>query len=296
MSATITVVGLGTGDPDQLTLGVLKKLKSSVHRYVRTKDHPVVTWLEAEEGISFQSFDEVYEAKDDFPSVYEEIVSRLLASCLEGGGDKQIVYAVPGHPMVAEATIRLLKERCPAAGVELQMIGGESFLDEAFVRFGFDPIEGFLLLDASNVNGEPWDPRVHTLIGQVYDTFTASEVKLGLMEMYPDDFEVYVGHALGVEGQEQIVKVPLYELDRVEGYGNLSLVYVPSSQEETLRNRSFQRLREIVAILRSPNGCPWDREQTHQSIRKNLIEETYEVLETIDDDDPDHMRVKHDLQ
>lgn len=289
MSATITVVGLGSGDPDRLTLGSLKRLQEAGERYVRTKDHPVVNWLE-QTGVSFASFDEVYEAKDDFPSVYEEIVARLLARAEAGGDGENIVYAVPGHPQVAEATVKLLRERCPERGIGLDIIGGESFLDEAFVRLGFDPIEGFLLLDASEVSGAAIDPRRHTLIGQVYDQLTASEVKLGLMELLPDDYPVVVGHALGVAGQEQIERVPLFELDRIDGYGNLSLVYVPASMDETLRIRSFQRLHEIVSILRSPGGCPWDREQTHESIRKNLIEETYEVLETIDDDDPDHMR------
>lgn len=289
MSATITVVGLGSGDPDRLTLGSLKRLQEAEERYVRTKDHPVVDWLE-QTGVQFTSFDEVYEAKDDFPSVYEEIASRLLARAEAGRQGENIVYAVPGHPLVAEATVKLLRERCPEHGISLDIIGGESFLDEAFVRLGFDPIEGFLLLDASEVRGEAIDPRRHTLIGQVYDQITASEVKLGLMELLPDDYPVVVGHALGVAGQERIERVPLFELDRMTGYGNLSLVYVPASEDDTLRNRSFQRLHEIVSILRSPGGCPWDREQTHESIRKNLIEETYEVLETIDDDDPDHMR------
>lgn len=289
MSATITVVGLGSGDPERLTLGSLKRLQEAGERYVRTKDHPVVDWLE-QTGVRFASFDEVYEAKDDFPSVYEEIVARLLARAEAGDTGVNIVYAVPGHPLVAEATVKLLRERCPERGIELDIIGGESFLDEAFVRLGFDPIEGFLLLDASEVSGASIDPRRHTLIGQVYDQLTASEVKLGLMELLPDDYPVVVGHALGVAGQERIERVPLFELDRLDGYGNLSLVYVPASNDETLRIRSFQRLHEIVSILRSPGGCPWDREQTHESIRKNLIEETYEVLETIDDDDPDHMR------
>ncbi|WP_059040395.1 bifunctional methyltransferase/pyrophosphohydrolase YabN [Paenibacillus rubinfantis] len=289
MSATITVVGLGSGDPDRLTLGSLKRLQEAGERYVRTKDHPVVAWLE-QTGVEFTSFDEVYEAKDDFPSVYEEIVTRLLARAEAGGDGTHLVYAVPGHPQVAEATVKLLRERCPERGIPLDILGGESFLDEAFVRLGFDPIEGFLLLDASEVRGEAIDPRRHTLIGQVYDQLTASEVKLGLMELLPDDYQVVVGHALGVEGQERIERVPLFELDRLDGYGNLSLVYVPASEDESLRIRSFQRLHEIVSILRSPGGCPWDREQTHESIRKNLIEETYEVLETIDDDDPDHMR------
>ncbi|VTR28851.1 nucleoside triphosphate pyrophosphohydrolase [Actinobacillus pleuropneumoniae] len=120
--------------------------------------------------------------------------------------------------------------------------------------------------------------------------FTASEVKLALMELYPDDYPVIVGHALGVEGEEAIQQVPLFELDRIDGYGNLSLIYVPRSDDSNLRQRTFARLHEIVGILRSPEGCPWDREQTHESIRKNLIEETYEVLETIDEDDPEHMQ------
>ncbi|MBD1301112.1 MazG family protein, partial [Pseudomonas aeruginosa] len=133
-------------------------------------------------------------------------------------------------------------------------------------------------------------PQLHTLIGQVYDVFTASDVKLCLMDVYPDDYLVFVGHALGVQGQEIIHKVPLHDLDRIEGYGNLSLIYVPKNTDDALRRRSFARLHEIVNILRSPGGCPWDQEQTHQSIRKNLIEETYEVIETIDEDDPDHMK------
>ena len=172
----------------------------------------------------------------------------------------------------------------------LTVLGGESFLDEAFVRLGFDPIEGFQLLDAAELRASVIQPQPHTLIGQVYDMFTASEVKLALMELYPDDYPVIVGHALGVEGEEAIQQVPLFELDRIDGYGNLSLIYVPRSDDSKLRRRTFARLHEIVGILRSPEGCPWDREQTHESIRKNLIEETYEVLETIDEDDPEHMQ------
>lgn len=282
-------MGLGSGNPEHLTLGSLRKLKEAQERYVRTKEHPVVSWLE-ETGVRFTSFDAVYEAKQDFPSVYAEIVERLIERANQLPEEQEIIYAVPGHPMVAEATVKLLRERCPAEQIALNIIGGESFLDVAFVRLGFDPIEGFQLLDASDISAGTFNPRLHTLIGQVYDEFTASDVKLSLMDIYPDDYEITVGHALGVEGSEQVVTVPLYELDRASGFGNLSLVYVPANMDDGLRIRTLDRLHEIVSILRSPGGCPWDREQTHQSIRKNLIEETYEVLETIDEDDPDHMR------
>lgn len=282
MSAAITIIGLGSGDADQLTLGSWKKLQAAKQVYVRTSDHPMMSMLK-QENIAFTSFDSVYEQHESFPDVYASITDRLIQLALSEG---EIVYAVPGHPMVAESTVQQLRQRCPEAGIALHVLGGESFLDEAFVRLGFDPIEGFQLLDSSELKSSWLQPELHTLIGQVYDTFTASDVKLTLMELYPDDYEVVVGHALGVHNEERIVKVPLYELDRVEGYGNLSLIYIPRSDEPALRNRTFARLHEIVSILRSPEGCPWDREQTHASIRKNLIEETYEVLETIDDDDP----------
>ncbi len=286
MAKAITVVGLGSGDENQLTLGVLRHLTAAEAVYLRTEEHPVVPYLK-EQGIACSSFDSVYEAQSSFNDVYETIAAELLRLATEE--DRQIVYAVPGHPFVAERTTMLLKERCAAADIPFEAVGGESFLDQAFARFGFDPIEGFQLLDATSLSMSVLNPRLHTVIGQVYDMYTASDAKLALMELYPDEHVVWVGHALGVAGSESMMEVPLYELDRQTGYGNLSLIYVPPTEADAVINKTFPRLHEIVRILRSPEGCPWDREQTHQSIRKNLIEETYEVLETLDDDDPDAM-------
>ncbi|NIK72187.1 MULTISPECIES: nucleoside triphosphate pyrophosphohydrolase [unclassified Paenibacillus] len=287
MAQTITVVGLGSGDPDQLTLGVWRRLQEAGTIYVRTERHPVMSLLR-EHQLAYTSFDSVYEQHDTFPEVYDTIADTLVRKAQEASAP--ILYAVPGHPMVAERTVQLLRERCSPLGITLEIIGGESFLDQAFTRLGIDPIEGFALLDAADLKASHVQPRVHTIIGQVYDAYTASDVKLALMERYPDDYEVVVGHALGVTGEEQILKVPLYELDRTPGFGNLSLIWVPRTEDDAVLNRTFDRLHEIVAILRSPEGCPWDREQTHQSIRKNFIEELYEALEAIDNDDPDHMR------
>ena len=56
----------------------------------------------------------------------------------------------------------------------------------------------------------------------------------------------------------------------------------------------IQDLRRIMALLRAPGGCPWDREQTHESIRRNMLEEAYEVVEAIDEKDPEHL--KEELQ
>ncbi len=288
MPPTITVVGLGSGGEDQLTLGTLKVLEQSARRFARTADHPAIVDLMLRQ-IAFDSFDRLYESLETFEEVYEAITQELLETA-KRHVDETIVYAVPGHPMVAERAVQLLRQRAPEEGVSLRLLGGESFLDQSFTRLGFDPIEGFQLLDAADLTREHLRPRLHTVIGQVYDAFTASEAKLTLMSVYPDDHLVTVGQALGVPGQENIRQVPLHDLDRLDSYGNLMLVYIPASSDERLRRRSFERLHEIVSILRSPEGCPWDREQTHQSIRRNFIEETFEAIEALDLDDPDGMK------
>lgn len=281
----ITVIGLGAGSLDGLPLGIYRMVKQANHLYLRTEKHPVVAELAAE-GVTYESFDAIYEAHDQFPEVYEEISECLLRLAEEKGA---IIYAVPGHPLVAERTVQLLLDKAGQRGVDVEIKGGQSFLDPVFASLKIDPVEGFALLDGTDLRGHQIQPGLHNVICQVYDAFVASDVKLTLMEVYPDEYPVTVVTAAGIAGEEQIETVPLYELDRLTSYSNLTTVYVSPTEEARVLNRQFWRLREIVAILRSPNGCPWDREQTHQSIRKNLIEETYEVLETIDDDDPDAM-------
>lgn len=289
MKNSLTIVGLGSGSEDQVTIGIWKKIKQASKVFVRTEDHPMMK-LFHDEHITYNSFDYIYEKHSQFPDVYKEIVDTLMEE-VQKEAASEVVYAVPGHPMVAESTVQQLITRCEDASISLTIVGGESFLDAAFTALQFDPIEGFALLDAADLQPHLLQPQLHTLIGQVYDQFTASDVKLALMEKYPDDYEVIVGHALGIPEQQEIIKVPIHELDRISSYHNLSIIYVPRSDDEALRNRSFERLHEIVAALRDPDsGCPWDIEQTHQSIRKNFIEELYEALEAIDEDDPDKMQ------
>lgn len=287
MSAQITIVGLGSGEIEALSVGAWHTLKNTKMVYVRTADHPAVQQFKAHE-ISYFSFDEYYLRYSQFADVYQAIVKQLMQ--LAKNSEEPVLYAVPGHPMVAESTVQQLLANCSAEGIHVHLIGSESFLDRAFISFGIDPIEGFQLLDATSLTRYAINPMTHTIIGQVYDEFIASDVKLLLLDLYPADYEIYVGHYLGVLNQERIVKIPIFELDHHQEYGNLSVIWIPKSKEGQAIQRNFHRLHEIVNLLRSPGGCPWDREQTHTSLRKHLIEECYEVLDAIEEDDPDHLR------
>ncbi|NEU32550.1 nucleoside triphosphate pyrophosphohydrolase [bacterium LRH843] len=279
----ITVVGLGAGDLDQLTLGIYRHLKKQTNVFVRTKEHPVVQELVGE-GVHFHSFDAIYERFDDFESVYEAIVQILVEKAMEG----PITYAVPGHPFVAERTIQLLLRESERAGIKVDFLGGQSFLDGMYTALKIDPIEGCQIVDGTALESDELSLGHHIIIVQVYDAMIASEVKLTLMERFPDDYEVTIATAVGSK-DEQLTRVPLYELDRVTTLNNLTAVYIPPVQEEQLKYGEFAKLREVIATLRGPDGCPWDKKQTHQSLKKYLLEETYEVLEAIDDEDDEHL-------
>ncbi|MBS4221086.1 nucleoside triphosphate pyrophosphohydrolase [Bacillus sp. FJAT-49711] len=283
MKKEIIIIGLGSGDLDQLPLGVYKLMKHGDRLILRTKEHPVVDEL-IREDIDFKSFDEVYEKHDQFDAVYEEITETLLKTA----ETEKVIYAVPGHPMVAERTVQLLLEQGPLRGINIKVAGGQSFLDSLFTAVNVDPVEGFQLLDGTMLHKEQIRIDQHVIIAQVYDAFVASDVKLTLMEKYPDDYEVVMVTAAG-STLERITRIPLYELDRQMKLDNLTSLYVPPISSRELAYKEFSTLRKIIADLRGPNGCPWDKEQTHESLKKYLIEEAYELLDAIDRDDIDNM-------
>lgn len=279
----ITVVGLGAGDFEQLPMGVYRTLKNVKKVYMRTLDHPVVAELQ-KEGVSFISFDEVYEKHDEFLPVYQEIASTLI----EKAEKESVLYAVPGHPLVAEMTIQLLIEAEKKGEIQLSIEGGQSFLDAMFTTLKIDPIDGFQMVDGATFSVHHVHMQNHLLIAQVYDQISASHVKLTLMEKYPDDYEVTIVTAAG--SKEEVIKtVPLYELDHVAEINNLTTVYVPPVQDAKEALKEFSTLREIIATLRSPEGCEWDRAQTHESLTRYLLEEAHEAIQAVNEQDDDHM-------
>ena len=281
---SIKIIGLGAGDIDQLPLGVYRSLTEKRKEvYVRTLDHPVLKNL-GEEGVTFQSFDHVYEKHDQFEAVYEEIVEFLINVSVE----KDIVYAVPGHPLVAEKTVQLLIEKSKKGEAIIEFAGGQSFLDSIFQALYIDPIEGFQLLDGTALRKENINLRQHVIIGQVYDMFSASEVKLTLMDLLPYDYPVTIVTAAG-SSQELVKEIELHELDREVELNNLTSIYVPPVKDEKILNKEFSKFRQIIAELRGPNGCPWDKKQTHESLRPYLIEESFELIEAINEGDIDHI-------
>ncbi len=279
----ITLLGLGPGSLDLLTRQAWEILASSPEIYLRTRQHPIVK--EFPPQLAVHSFDHFYEQGQRFEEVYDKIVETILEL---GQRPQGVIYAVPGHPFVAETTGPEIARRARSAGIPLRVVEGISFLEPVFSAIGLDPLDGFYLADAMDLaiahvplfsTGRP------ALVAQIHSQAMASDIKLTLTALYPDEHPVQLVHAVGTP--EQIVEnLALYEIDRSRHIGLLTSLYLPPLNPES----SFEAFLEIIAHLRAPDGCPWDRKQTHQTLRPHLIEEAYELMDALDADDPQAMQ------
>lgn len=275
----LIVVGLGAGRKGLMTEETKKLLTEEACVRLRTAKHPTVEELK-KEGYTFESFDYVYEQKDTFEEVYDTIVEACLSLAEETG---RLIYAVPGSPLVAEKTVQLLRERAEGRSVKLTILPAMSFLEVLYVRLGVDPINGLTILDGDDIGKIAFDNTVALVVTQVYDRAVASEVKLALMEQYDDEQPITFVRNLGLD-DEEVREIPLYELDRQPNIDHLTSIYVPRREP---REQTFDMtpLTDVMQTLRSPGGCPWDIEQTHESLRRYMIEEVYEVIEAIENED-----------
>jgi tetrapyrrole methylase family protein/MazG family protein len=276
---TITIVGLGPGNPDHLTREAWDLLSQIDEVYLRTTRHPTVSALPAH--LAVHSFDHLYETLADFSGVYEAISEQVVAL---GRRPQGVVYAVPGHPRMAESSVQRILACAEAEGLTVRLVEGLSFVEPTLTLLGIDGLAGLQLADATDLaaaHHPPLDPDRPALIGQLYGQRLASEVKLTLMNAYPDDHPVTLVQAAGTD-ECRVTTLPLYELDRGQHLDHLTTLYVPPLSHPG----SLLAFQETVAHLRAPDGCPWDREQTHQTLRSSLLEETYEVLAALDADDP----------
>lgn len=278
----IVVIGLGPGDEGALTLKAVENLNEGRKTYLRTVHHPTVNYLDRN-GIKYETYDSYYEEKEDFIDVYRGIADELIKKAQEF---QTINYCVPGHPLIAEKTVEILLEREEAGEVDIEIVEGLSFIEPMILSMKKDPIEGLKLIDGLDVKNQHVDINTDNLITQVYNQSRASDLKLDLAEVYGDDYEVYVIRAAGMS-EEKKVKVPIYELDRLEWIDYLTSIYIPKVERE---NKSVYDLSDLLGImeeLRSENGCAWDIKQTHDSLKRYVIEEAYEVVDAIDNDDMD---------
>ncbi|MFW2382290.1 MAG: MazG family protein [Acidimicrobiales bacterium] len=265
----ITIVGLGPGDPGLITAETLDAIAGHDVRYLRTTQHPTAHVVG-----DATSFDDIYEHADTFRDVYAEIADRLLAAEEIHG---EVLYAVPGSPLVLERTVRHLRE----SGIETRVLAAVSFLDLAWAALGIDPVESRVrLVDGHTFSTDSAGETGPVLVAHTHNNRVLSDLKLTIDA--DDDQRAVLLHHLGTP-EQIIVEVAWSDLDRTMEADHLTSVYIP----EITQPVAGELMRSVELVHRLRQECPWDQKQTHASLRRHLLEETYEVLEALDGINPE---------
>ncbi len=263
--AQITICGLGPGAVGDVTDRTRQVLADASRVFLRTRRHPSATLAP-----NADTFDHIYDGAEHLDTVYTDIADALVEAALENEG---VVYAVPGSPLVLERSVRHLR-RDPRIDVEL--VPALSFLDTTWARLGIDPVEEAVrLIDGHTFARDAAGERGPLLVAHAHAAWVLSDIKLAIDA--GSEQSVLVLQRLGTS-DESITEVAWPDLDRVVEADHLTSLYLPEVTAPVARE--LHQSVELVHRLRQE--CPWDQEQTHRSLRKYLVEESYEVLDAID--------------
>ncbi len=278
MSTGIIIISLGSGDPDLMNLKSLCILKESDNVILRTGRHPFVSWLE-QNGVLFSTLDSLYEDSDDF-----DLLNRNAAELLiRKAQSSEIVYAVPDH--LTDQTVRELF-RCKPDNLQIRIIPGISSCDRFLSScLGFLSDGAVVSIPASEISsGFRYDPNCNLLVTELDNELLAGQVKIFLSDILADEHHIYL-----LREYAEPVSIPVWKLDRLHDIDHRCAVLIPGSGFMKRNRFIFNDLVSLMDNLRSPSGCPWDREQTHMSLRSYLVEEAWECVACIDQQDTDHL-------
>ncbi len=291
-ASRIIIVGLGPGNPDLRTLGTQRALETADRIVLRTRIHPGLDDLASDPRVT--DCDDLYDLADAFDSLYQAIARRVLDAARSGG---TVVFAIPGHPRFGERSVPLIEIEAGGLGIPVEVLDAVSFVDATAGAMKSDPLAHCLQVTdavhlAATVDADPFaagqlgvDPARPVLVAQIYNADLAAATKIALGRVYPDDHSVMLIQAAGLSPGQVVRTLPLHALDRQVVDHLTSLWVPPLAPLDAVR--SSDSLPRIVARLRASAGCPWDREQTHASLRDAVLAEAYEVVDAIDDED-DH--------
>ena len=280
MKPSITVVSLGPGGQELLTLQSADALRGARRLILRTARHRVAPWLD-EQGVAYETLDGYYDRYDDFDEMHRAMAAHLWQEAAKG----PLVYAV--MDAVSDESVGELRQTAPEGG-RLDVLPGVSMADRCLALLPQRLAGRVRIIPAMDAAQAAHDPTLPLLITELWNPALAGDVKLWLADLYGDETEIVLFPS-SAQASRKPARIPLMELDRRHGFDHTVCVYVPAAGIGGRERFCFGDLLEIVRVLRGPGGCPWDRAQTHATLRKALIEEAWEAAAAIDEDDPDHL-------
>lgn len=291
MTREINIIGLSTRNPKRYSVEAYTLLASG-RTYLRTRHHPAAAALPKSSRLV--SFDERFDRASDFGGLATEIADFLIAESEQD----PLVYAVPGHPLFGDTTVATLLKKADEAGVAVNIVPTLSVSDMLLSKLAVGAGAQLQIIDALDLAAStdhapfsggvaPISPLRPALINQIHSPAIASAVQRALSRLYPEETEVEIIPVAGA-AEPPWKRVPVAQLD--QALANQAVMLALPALDPVQSGRDPAALRQIVARLRAPGGCPWDREQTHQSIKRHLIEEAYEAIDAIDRGNPTEMQ------
>ena len=230
----VVIVGLGPAGPELVTQQAVAEIARVGRRFIRTTRHPSASIVG-----DATSFDEVYEREASLDAVYARIVDALVEAASDHG---EVLYAVPGSPLVAERTVELLRAD---DRVVVDVVPALSFLDLVWSRLEIDPLAaGVRLVDGQRFSVEAAGERGPLVVAQCDTAQVLSDIKLSIEDDEPR--VVVVLHHLGLP-DEQVLEVAWDELDRSFTPDHLTALWIP-----TLHAPGRERAREVRGARAHP--------------------------------------------
>ena len=269
----ITIIGLGNEKGDLTERGktaILESVKQGAKIAVRTgKTRSYQSVLEL--GVEHTCLDYVYEKSRSFKTLNDNLAKAVL----ELG--ENTVYLVDGSASEDNSVKALLRKTRGKATIISGVSKATAIAEKAnFKGCSYTAVSAYDIFDKAK-DGLPLPLLVYDLDDQAL----ASDVKLLLGDLFGDEIEGK--YIIG----DNVKKVGMYELDRQKAYDYSSAFAVDEVDLLDKKRFTLEDLIQIVVRLRAPDGCPWDRAQTPDSIKMSAIEEAYELVDAIDSEDPD---------
>lgn len=283
----ITITALGPDSAQLLTLGAIDAMSQAPRLVLRTARHGAAAYLQ-KQGIAFETLDALYEECEDFDELCEMVAQRLIAMARESGS---LCYAV-SEP-VSDATVRALCAALPE-NMQLRVLGGVTLSQGAAcaaIACGVNT-ENLRTITALSIDGMRPEANTAQVITEIDTRYIASDVKLWLSDLFEDEMTVYFLENAAEPGC-QARAIALCELDRQAHYDHRTAVLIPAVSVYERSRATYEDFVQVISRLRAPGGCPWDRAQTHHTLRQYMIEEACEAADAMDGEEP--MKIADEL-
>jgi len=278
----IVLLGLGPGEKDLLTVEAMDWL-SRVNEIVLCHDAQFPEEF-FPPGLKIIYIEDEGEQADTSQDEEERRMDALANRVVDLGKRPQgVTFALPGHPIERGGLYEEIHCLAEAIGLRTRIIQGVSYIDSILSALGQNYSPKVILVDADELMGSyipHFPPSSPALILNIINMKTADKLKACLLKVYQPSHPVHLVHRPGSPGQI-VEEIQLKALNESIYFSSASAAYLPQLEQGT----SFEEFQDLIAHLRAPEGCPWDRKQTHQTLRPYLLEEAYEVLAALDAND-----------